>query len=120
MKPKGWHYHYGRLEFWAENGSVVLVDKILSADDPDHHKAKQLMSPTEFLRTAMKVYLFQEEPYFDQAANARKMLLEAKQVAKEARDQGDPRIEKNAKYLIDEVRPRQILLASDFRIRPTR
>ena len=85
------HYHWNRIEFYAQRGLITIVDEDLAADAAaDPHRAIQRVRPGDFMERALAIRMATGDKYPDEARKANRLLDEAKEVCKIAKAQGDP------------------------------
>lgn len=111
MNLEGTHYKFRKLEFWAERGLINIVDERLP---PEHHRFHMVISRREFLR---RLQAFSDElrrrhfKYEDERNQYIRLLEEGVQVAREAKNQGEPT---NPDAISEMVRRRRLtMLMSD-------
>jgi hypothetical protein len=85
----GPHYTFQYIEFWAENGMVVVVDTQQAEKGVEGRRAKKLLRPGQFLAYAIGAYGSVCDRYPSEARDARKMFEHAVEVVKLAKHQGD-------------------------------
>lgn len=90
-KKEGKHYRFQRLEFYADQGMITLIDLDKAADSsvtPD--EAIQRLRPGQFIKRVIAVRMGSKDMYPDEAIRANKLLEEATAACKLAKSQGDP------------------------------
>ena len=90
-KKEGQRYRYHRLEFYANQGMITLIDLDKAADsDVPPDEAIQRLRPGQFMERAIAIRMGVQEEYPDEAMKASKLLEEAMAACKLAKSQGDP------------------------------
>ena len=89
-KKEGPHYRFRRLEFYANQGMITLIDLDKAADsDVPPDEAIHRLRPGQFMERALAIRMGVQEEYPDEAHQARKLLEDAMAACKLAKAQGD-------------------------------
>jgi hypothetical protein len=90
-KSEGRHYRYMRIEFFAQNGLITVIDLDAAGDSSAAAAdAIQRLAPGEWIKRAIAVRMGVQEEYKDERDRAKKFLDESKEACKLAKSQGDP------------------------------
>lgn len=85
------HFRFKRVEFWACNGRVYVMDLDAAANtDADLDEQIQTISPGDLMKRAIAIRQMTGDKYPDEVKAARDLLDNAMVVAKAAKFQGDP------------------------------
>jgi hypothetical protein len=91
MQREGKHYRYKNLEFWAQRGLIIIVDRNRADDSTKHldEYAKQV-PPRDFIKRAIAARITGKDFYPSEDRLLSRMLEDATAAVKEAIAQGDP------------------------------
>lgn len=85
------HCRFGKFEFWAERGMVTLVDTEAAGDaNADVTTYTWRIPPGEFMKRCISAMIAEPDKYADKLSKLRKLLEDAKDIAKVAKAYGDP------------------------------
>ena len=108
---EGKHYRFRRVEFWACNGRVYVLDLDKAADtDADLDDQIQTISPGDLIKRAIAIRQMTGDKYADEIKEARDLLDHSTACAKEAKRQGDPTDPKVLEHFAKHARRSQILV----------
>jgi len=89
-KKEGPHYRYHRLEFYANQGMITLIDLDKAADsDVAPDEAIQRLRPGQFMERAIAIRMGTQDEYRDESWESSKLLEDAMAACKLAKAQGD-------------------------------
>ena len=89
-KKEGPHYRFQRLEFYANQGMITLIDLDKAADsDVPPDEAIQRLRPGQFMERVIAVRMGTQDEYKDEAWKASQLLEQAAAACKLAKAQGD-------------------------------
>jgi len=85
------HYHWKRLEFYAQRGMITVIDEDSAADSQgDPHDAIKRIRPGDFMKRVLSARMALGDKYPDEVVKTNRLLDQAKEVCKIAIAQGDP------------------------------
>jgi hypothetical protein len=114
MPKQSKHYKFQRLEFWAENGLITMIDEDKAGNSGvPASEAIRRISPVEFLERVVAVRMGTPD-YSDELFLVRQFLDRAVEVIKIARAQGDPTDPTVLAHMGKHARRSQILMPGDF------
>ena len=102
-------YRFRQFEFWAHYGKVALLDTERVSDELNEVDAVIWLSPKEFLERALAARALMIERY---KGEGRKFLDDAKECAKEAKEQGDISDPNILQKKFEEYRPVKVFIPS--------
>jgi hypothetical protein len=111
-KKEGPHYRFQRLEFYANQGMITLIDLDKAADSsvtPD--EAIQRLRPGQFIKRVIAVRMGTKDMYPDETMHANRLLEEATAACKLAKSQGDPLDTKVQDHMLKHNKRSRILVS---------
>jgi len=111
-KKEGQHYRFHRLEFYANQGMITLIDLDKAADSavaPD--EAIQRLRPGQFMERAIAIRMGTQEEYRDESWESSKLLENATAACKLAKAQGDFGDKKVQEHYAKHTKRSRILLS---------
>ena len=119
-KKEGKHYRFQRLEFYADQGMITLIDLDKAADSsvtPD--EAIQRLRPGQFLKRVIAVRMGTKDTYPDEAMQSNKLLEDATAACKLAKSQGDPLDPEVQDHMVKHTKRNRILVSGSSNISPS-
>lgn len=109
------HYRFENLEFFAERGMVTLIDTKLAQDSSANEETYTWrIPPGQFMARAIAALVQEPDKYGDKLTRLRKLVEDAREVAKVAKSYGDPTDPSVLEHVIKHQRRNRIVMPHEL------